>query len=234
MISKRSNTASAKGRDIAPGVPAQKGSVMEDIEDGRVASDRAGGADAPEPRAASQPVGAHPSRVGFTGSQHGIQFSAQRLSLLMTLAQLRVRGARWMHNGDCVGSDEIAGRMWRALDGQLWLHPPTVETKRAFLTCDFASDRLPYLQRNHVIVNLSEALVATPAEMFEQQRSGTWATIRYAAKMRRPITIIWPNGSVEHRHPSDSDGSGEASETRSGSTVGDSAGPKDIAQGESA
>jgi len=30
MISKRSNTASAKGRDIAPGVPAQKGSVMEE------------------------------------------------------------------------------------------------------------------------------------------------------------------------------------------------------------
>jgi len=29
MISKRSNTASAKGRDIVPGVPAQKGSVME-------------------------------------------------------------------------------------------------------------------------------------------------------------------------------------------------------------
>lgn len=31
MISKRSNTASAKGRDIAPGVPAQKGSVMEEV-----------------------------------------------------------------------------------------------------------------------------------------------------------------------------------------------------------
>jgi len=30
MTSKRSNTASAKGRDIAPGVPAQKGSVMEE------------------------------------------------------------------------------------------------------------------------------------------------------------------------------------------------------------
>ena len=31
MISKRSNTASAKGRDIAPGVPAQKGCVMEEV-----------------------------------------------------------------------------------------------------------------------------------------------------------------------------------------------------------
>ncbi len=31
MTSKRSNTASAKGRDIAPGVPAQKGSVMEEV-----------------------------------------------------------------------------------------------------------------------------------------------------------------------------------------------------------
>jgi len=38
MTSKRSNTASAKGRDIAPGVPAQKGSVMENASDnGRLA-----------------------------------------------------------------------------------------------------------------------------------------------------------------------------------------------------
>jgi len=38
MTSKRSNTACAKGRDIAPGVPAQKGSVMEDASDnGRLA-----------------------------------------------------------------------------------------------------------------------------------------------------------------------------------------------------
>ena len=38
MISKRSNAASAKGRDIAPGVPAQKGSVMENASDnGRLA-----------------------------------------------------------------------------------------------------------------------------------------------------------------------------------------------------
>jgi len=37
-------------------------------EDGRVASDRAGGADAPEPRTASQPVGAHPSRATYAVS----------------------------------------------------------------------------------------------------------------------------------------------------------------------
>ena len=144
-------------------------------------------------------------RIGFTGSQHGIRYPAQREALLMTLAKFRVRGARWMHNGDCRGSDAIAGRVWRQLDGLLWLHPPTKEDKRAFLTCDFASDPLPYLDRNHVIVNLCEELVATPAEMFEQQRSGTWATIRYAAKMRRPTTIIWPNGSVERREHCDRD-----------------------------
>lgn len=154
--------------------------------------------------------------------------------LLMTLAQLRVRGARWMHNGDCVGADAIAGRMWRSLDGQLWIHPPTVETKRAFLTCDFASDRMPYLQRNHVIVNMCEALIATPTEMFEQQRSGTWATIRYAAKMRRPITIIWPNGSVEQRLPSDSDEhpQGENAERLSGEAM--PARAVGIAQGDAA
>jgi len=60
MTSKRSNTASAKmGRDIAPGVPAQKGSVMEE-EVGRVASDRALVSDQAASRLA--PSGFDPSR----------------------------------------------------------------------------------------------------------------------------------------------------------------------------
>jgi hypothetical protein len=30
----------------------------------------------------------------------------------------------------------------------------------------------------------------------ERLRSGTWATVRYARKLRKPITILWANGEV--------------------------------------
>jgi len=38
----------------------------------------------------------------------------------------------------------------------------------------------PYLSRNRAIVDETEMLIATPAEFTEQQRSGTWSTVRYA------------------------------------------------------
>jgi len=65
----------AKGRDIAPGVPAQKGSVMEDIEDGRVASDRALVSDQAAPRLA--PSGFDPSR--YEGKPRKLPKSEKRL-----------------------------------------------------------------------------------------------------------------------------------------------------------
>jgi predicted Rossmann fold nucleotide-binding protein DprA/Smf involved in DNA uptake len=51
-----------------------------------------------------------------------------------------------------------------------------------------------FLERNHDIVDASEVLVAIPKETEEVLRSGTWATIRYAHKLRRRVMIIYPNG----------------------------------------
>lgn len=151
-----------------------------------------------------------PSRIGFTGTQQRIS-DTQRYSLLFVLAKARVRGARWMDNGDCIGADATAGAIWRTLEGLLWLHPPVNDAKRAFQAADFASEALPYLDRNRAIVDKCDWLVATPAEMFEQQRSGTWATIRYARKVGRNHVIVWPNGKVEwcrdsDRNPTGGDG----------------------------
>ena len=148
------------------------------------------------------PSGFDPSRVGFTGTQHGVT-AAQRYSLLFVLAKARVRGAKWMDNGDCIGADNTAGNIWRCLEGLLWLHPPTNASKRANMACDFASEPLPYLDRNRAIVDKCDWLICTPAEMFEQQRSGTWATIRYARKVGRNHAIVWPNGRVDWHRDSD-------------------------------
>lgn len=133
-------------------------------------------------------------RLGFTGSQHGVT-TAQRYALLHVLARYRLFGALWMHNGDCLGADNVAAKLWQELDGKVHLHPPSIDTKRAFMYGEFVEAPRPYLDRNKDIVCSCDELVATPAEMFEQLRSGTWATIRFARKIGRPVTIIWPNGT---------------------------------------
>lgn len=52
------------------------------------------------------------------------------------------------------------------------------------------------LKRNRRIVNCSQQLIATPAGFEEELRSGTWATVRYAARAKVPTTVVWPNGEL--------------------------------------
>jgi hypothetical protein len=54
-----------------------------------------------------------------------------------------------------------------------------------------------YIARNHDIVDASAVLVATPRDWYEEQRSGTWATIRYARAQRKAVIIVWPDGRAE-------------------------------------
>jgi hypothetical protein len=55
----------------------------------------------------------------------------------------------------------------------------------------------PYLARNKDIVDACTILIATPAQNSEIQRSGTWATVRYAKSKydRSRIVIVRPDGT---------------------------------------
>jgi hypothetical protein len=118
---------------------------------------------------------------GFTGTQQGwTHKQAERASDRFRM--LRHQGFEWMHNGDCIG-------------GSLCLQPPSKTSKRAFLRADVIEAPKPYLERNGNIAMRGSVLVATPAEMSEQLRSGTWSTIRRARKLGRTVYIIWPDGS---------------------------------------
>lgn len=143
--------------------------------------------------------------VGFTGTSKGMlpdQRAAVRSTLQTLLGFVAVKKAPLdcsFHHGDCIGADAEAHHIAKAIGYKVVIHPPSNPSARAFCSNDGFVDILhakPYLVRNHDIVDASDVLVAAPKRMNEELRSGTWATVRYAAKQHKKIFIVWPNGIV--------------------------------------
>lgn len=147
---------------------------------------------------------------GFTGTQKGMtSFQKQELNL-------RLEGCTEFTHGDCIGSDEQANQIAFELGIEFFtIFPPTDTKKRAYcfnpekdLMNDNAEWRgitwqgrfihvrwMPkddYLKRNKKIVDHCSKMLATPKEYEHSLRSGTWACIRYAWKVKRDIIIIPP------------------------------------------
>jgi hypothetical protein len=132
--------------------------------------------------------------VGFTGTQVGMT-DKQKRTFKDLIPELNPSVFR---HGDCIGADEQAHKVVRKhTHAQIIVHPPDKVDKRAFCEGDKVLAVKPYLNRNHDIVDDSDLLIACPREFKEQLRSGTWATIRYARSKRKPVYIIWPDGTME-------------------------------------
>lgn len=111
----------------------------------------------------------------------------QKIDLLYLLQDLPVGE---FHHGDCIGADFEAAHIARKLGYTIVCHPPTIDAKREFFPSDVTFPALPYLARNKAIVNATEVLFAAPKETEEVIRSGTWATVRYARKVGKPVYIL--------------------------------------------
>jgi hypothetical protein len=131
--------------------------------------------------------------IGFTGTQRGMT-ADQRRALHNILFN---RDGEFRH-GDCVGADAEAHDIAEAIGLEPVIHPPTDPRKRAWKKAKRILPPKPYIERNHDIVDAAEEMFATPGEYHEQMRSGTWATIRYARKRKKMLTIIFPDGSVQY------------------------------------
>lgn len=152
-------------------------------------------------------------RVGVSGTQYGV--SPIQHDWLNHM--LRGIGMMELHHGGCVGSDYTAhligvayfGTDYSVEDMPGWpeqpivVHPPEIMDK-VEMKCLLRDQeivkvlpRKPYLVRNHDIVDATEALFATPQSEAEVLRSGTWATIRYAIKVGKPVNICYPSGRME-------------------------------------
>ena len=133
-------------------------------------------------------------RLGFTGTQIGcthMQFAALTELLMTTL-----RHNDEFHHGDCVGADEQAHGIARLCGAVIHIHPPTNATKRAHCDGNVIWPPRPYLDRNQDVVMRTERMIACPKGP-EERRSGTGSTVRYARRHGRPVTIVWPDGSIE-------------------------------------
>jgi hypothetical protein len=134
--------------------------------------------------------------IGVTGTRRGMttaQFQTIH-EILLDLPNTVVE----MHHGDCIGVDAEFSLLVQELLPLVKIvsHPCDLKT-RAHTEADETRSIKPALIRNKDIVNESDIMFGFPRGNKEELRSGTWAAIRYTRKVKKPLVIIWPDGSTE-------------------------------------
>lgn len=135
-------------------------------------------------------------KVGFTGTRQDTT-PAQFRALCMWVTG---RSFAEFYHGCCVGADADAFDAFHehAKGVRIVAHPPTNHSLVSLTSKTFSDEvrpALPYLDRNRAIVDACDVLVACPKGP-EEQRSGTWFTVRYARRQGKPVVIVWPDGEV--------------------------------------
>lgn len=102
------------------------------------------------------------------------------------------------HHGDCYGADATFHILALIHEIPVTIHPPIKTDLQAF--CRGEDSRVmekSYFERNRDIVNESDELLACPPYHPLPEKGGTAYTVNYALKQEVPVTIIWPDGSLE-------------------------------------
>lgn len=135
--------------------------------------------------------------IGFSGTRQGMSSEQKRV-----FAEVfsRLEPERFVH-GLCIGADVEAHDIVRSLytpeQCEIEGYPSTAST-RMERVCELNHHPMDPLKRNKEILISSEVLIATPLEMEEMRRGGTWHTYRLALDMKMPIYLILRNGMVQH------------------------------------
>lgn len=137
-------------------------------------------------------------KIGITGTREGLT-DEQYLTIVRNIEFLK--DVEELHHGDCLGADAQVAEIFdfHIPDVKIIGHPPTKSYLRAYskVTDEFLPPK-EFLDRNRDIVIASDIMYAFPKEMNEVLRSGTWATIRFAKKVKKPLIIFWPDGLMEN------------------------------------
>lgn len=134
-------------------------------------------------------------KVGFTGTQRGMT-ERQVKKFLAFLSRGRLQITEF-HHGDCIGADEESHILVAQVLGadKIYIHPPEDDKKRAYMKSPHVARVRPYLERNRVIVNATDVLIAAPKTMVRPTNlrgQGTWSTIIYAEKHGKKVIFLEP------------------------------------------
>lgn len=130
----------------------------------------------------------------MTGSRNGLSLKARDVAISFVENNVIIE----LHHGDCLGADADFHNICADRDINIVIHPPKDAKSRAFCTSSSILPPKDYLDRNKDIVNAADIIIAFPGTYKEVQRSGTWATIRYAKKMGKKLIIVYPDGRIDY------------------------------------
>lgn len=134
-------------------------------------------------------------KIGFTGTRFGMK-AAQLDAYRRRFIALDGAHSLEFHHGDCIGADAEAHDIAIGRGTTIVIHPPIKTKHRAWK--EQAGVLLPpqsHFARNRAIVDACDLLIATPKDPVWQPRGGTWYTIDYACKQKKPLWVIWPDGT---------------------------------------
>ena len=137
-----------------------------------------------------QPVAVR--RVGFVGVRGGLSY-AQFRALSRVLIDRDLPGAvigveAVVHGADGWGDADF-DRIAR------WM-TPTPQFAVVGVPGE-AAEPASAAARNRAVVDACDLLVACPPGAVEEPRSRTWAAVRYARRVGRPVVLLYPDGTVD-------------------------------------
>lgn len=137
---------------------------------------------------------------GFTGTSAGLAILQEgRLVSYMTDLFYSPESINIAVHGGCDGGDDAFHEICVKLGVPIEIFPSPKQAQKSWpgdnVLVHPVTPGTP-LNRNHKIVARATQMVACPWEEVEQIRSGTWATVRYTRAARKPLVMIYPNGSI--------------------------------------
>lgn len=143
-------------------------------------------------------------KIGFTGTRNGMT-EPQRLAFSVLVLRLNanaLNGITEFHHGDCVGADFEAAHCasMNLPHAKIVCHPLADDSLRGYFPCNHDTrEPKTYFARNRDIVNETDLLIAAPWQATRpaaKTGGGTWQTVEHAAKIGKPVRIVWSDGSV--------------------------------------
>ena len=140
--------------------------------------------------------------VGFTGTREGMTAEQRGTFRAILNSPSRPLIMSAFSHGACVGADSDAVEIVHECCKDAVIvafpgHMPRMTCQRSLSLSRIIHKPHDTLDRNRDIVDSSMILVACPKGP-EQDRSGTWFTVRYARTLADVrIVVIWPDGKFE-------------------------------------